>query len=134
MKKLGLLVSFLFFGFVLYCLGYYKGVNDASFLLSTTRALIETGTINYIDQGKYETAKQLNLTDLESSIAAMEDINALNGKLTVIPRRVLLYKDVFPVSQEVMKERLNNAKPKYEKLKMAAKPNQEDAPDLKSVR
>lgn len=134
MKKFGLLAALLFSGFALYCLGYYKGVNDASFLLSTTRALIETGTINYINQGKYEKAKQLNLSHLESSIAAMEDIYALNGRLTVIPRRVLLYKDVFPVSQEVMKERLNNAKPKYEKLKITAKPSQEDAPDPKAVR
>lgn len=134
MKKLVLLGSFIFFGFVVYCLGYYRGINDASFLLSTTRALIETGTINYIDQGKYEKAKQTNLLDLESSIAAMEDINSLNGKLTIIPRRAFFYLGAFPVPQEVMSERLNNAKQKYERLKAPAKPNQEDAPDQKPVR
>lgn len=134
MKKIGLLVSFLFFCSVLYCFGYYRGVNDASFLLSTTRAFIATSTINYIDQGKYEKAKSLNLSDLESSIAAMEDINSLDGKLTVIPRRVSFYMDSLPVSQEVMKERLNNAKQKHERLKMVTNPNKEDAPDLKTVR
>jgi hypothetical protein len=69
MKMVIILVSFILFGLVLYGFGNYKGVNDASFMLCTIRAFIETGTINYIGKGKCEQAKQLNLTDLESSIS-----------------------------------------------------------------
>lgn len=58
MKKIGLLVAFLLIAFATYCLGYYKGVNDTAFLLSTTRALVQLHTISYIDQGKFENQKK----------------------------------------------------------------------------
>jgi len=123
MKKAIFLVGVILLVLATYCLGYYKGINDASFLLSTNRAAVEMHTINYINQGKYEKAKELNLTDLESSIAAVEDIHGLQGKLVKIPNRALFYLRSFPATQEFKTEQVTTLKPRYEKLKAEAKHN-----------
>lgn len=65
----------------------------------------------------------MNLSDLESSIAAIEDINALQTKISKIPSRALFYLETMPMGQQRMTEHLNNLKPRYEKLKAEAKPN-----------
>jgi len=123
MKRIGIVGGLILFVFTTYCLGYYKGVNDASFLLSSTKAALQIHTINYINQGKYEKAKELNLIDVESSVAAVEDIYALQGNFTKIPRRALFYLKSFSVTQGFMTEQLNILKPRYEKLKAEAKHN-----------
>jgi hypothetical protein len=121
MKKSILIVAVILLILATYCLGYYKGINDATFLLSTTKAAIQMGTITYINEGKYEKAKGLNFTDLQSSMAAVEDINGLNGRLTKIPGRALLYFRNFPAAQDFMTEQVHTLKPRYEKLMTEAK-------------